>query len=108
AGHPPGSPGSSRTEHHRRGGALLFLMTAERELVGNSAQDGDLAWVRLTVSGQRIVHARGEGPGMADLVREVEGRTLLEAASVPGRRLAADALHDALGPAVRAAPSDSR
>ena len=83
-------------------------MAAERELVGNAAQDGDLAWVRLTVSGQRIEHAAGEGPGMGDLVREVAGRTLFEAASVPGRRLAADALHDALGPAVKAAPSDSR
>jgi tRNA-specific 2-thiouridylase len=83
-------------------------MAAERELVGNAAQDGDLAWVRLIVSGQRIEDAAGEGPGMVDLVRELAGRTLLEAASVPGRRLAADALHDALGPAVRAASSDSR
>ena len=83
-------------------------MAVERELVGNAAQDGDLAWVRLTVSGQRIEHAAGDGPGMGDLVRELLGRTLLEAAAVPGPRLAADALHDALGPAVSAALSESR
>jgi len=77
-------------------------MAAERELVGNAAQDGDLAWVRLTVSGQRIERAVGEGAGMADLAREIQGRTLLDAASIPGSRLAADALHDALGPAVSA------
>ena len=45
---------------------------------------------------------------MAELLREVEGRTLLDAASVPGERLAADALHDALGPVVRAAPDEGR
>jgi len=45
---------------------------------------------------------------MAALVREVEGRTLLDAASAPGERLAADALHDALGPAVAAPPSFGR
>jgi tRNA-uridine 2-sulfurtransferase len=83
-------------------------MAAERELVGNAAQGGDLAWVRLTVSGQRIERAVGEGAGMADLAREIQGRTLLDAASIPGSRLAADALHDALGPAVSAVPSDAR
>jgi len=83
-------------------------MTAMRELVGNAARDGDLAWVRLTVSGQRIERAAGEGPGMAGLLREVEGRTLLEAASVPGERLAADALHDALGPVAAAVPDEGR
>ena len=83
-------------------------MAMTRELVGNAARDGDLAWVRLTVFGQRIDRAAGEGPGLAGLLREVEGRTLLDAASVPGERLATDALHDALGPAVSAAPSDER
>jgi tRNA-uridine 2-sulfurtransferase len=83
-------------------------MTMTRELVGNAVRDGDLAWVRLTVSGQLIERAGGEGPGLAGLLREVEGRTLLDAASIPGERLAADALHDALGPAVSAAPSDAR
>ena len=83
-------------------------MRAHRDLVGNAARDGDLAWVRLTVSGQRIESARGEGPGVCDLLREIEGRTLLDAASVPGERLAADALHDALGPAVAAPPRKER
>jgi tRNA-specific 2-thiouridylase len=83
-------------------------MPAHRELVGNAARDGDLAWVRLTVSGQRIEGAHGEGPGVGELLREVEGQTLLAAASVPGGRLAADALHDALGPAVAAAPREER
>jgi tRNA-specific 2-thiouridylase len=83
-------------------------MSADCELVGNAARDGDLAWVRLTVSGQRIESAHGEGAGVGELLREVEGRTFLEAASVPGERLAADALHDALGPAVAAAPRAER
>ncbi len=83
-------------------------MPANRELVGNAARDGDLAWVRLTVSGQRIESAHGEGLGVGELLREVEGRTLLDAASVPGERLAADALHDALGPAVAAGPREER
>jgi tRNA-specific 2-thiouridylase len=83
-------------------------MSAERELVGNAARNGDLAWVRLVVRGQRIEGATGEGTGVRALLSEVEGGTLLEAASVPGERLAADALHDALGPAVAAARRDER
>ena len=83
-------------------------MAATRELVGNAVRDGDLAWVRLTVSGQRIDRAAGEGPGVAGLLREIEGRTLLDAASVRGERLAADALHDALGPVVAMTPSEGR
>jgi tRNA-specific 2-thiouridylase len=83
-------------------------MSADRELVGNAARDGDLAWVRLIVSGQRIESAFGEGTGVGELLREVEGRTLLDAASVPGERLAGDALHDALGPAVASAPREER
>jgi tRNA-uridine 2-sulfurtransferase len=83
-------------------------MTSTRELVGNAALDGDLAWVRLTVSGQRIETAAGEGAGMAELLRLVEGRTLMEAAAVPALRLAGDALHDALGPAVAAPRHEER
>src|SRR6187551_372158 len=83
-------------------------MAATRELVGNAARDGDLAWVRLSVRGQRIEGATGEGTGMDELLRDLEGRTLLEAATVPGERLAADALHDALGPAVTAGPREER
>jgi tRNA-specific 2-thiouridylase len=83
-------------------------MTVTRELIGNAAQDGDLAWVRLAVYGQRIMSARGEGPGVAGLCRAVEGLPLLEAAAVPGGRLAADALHDAIGGAVAAQDNPAR
>jgi len=83
-------------------------MGSMRELIGNAAQDGDLAWVRLAVSGQRIVRAAGEGEGIDVLCRETVGLTLLEAAAVRGEHLAADALHDALGPAVAAAPREER
>jgi len=77
-------------------------------LIGNSAECGDLAWVELTLERDRIVGARGEGAGVAGLCRAVRGLTTLEAAGVPGERLALDALHDALGPAVTAAPDESR
>jgi tRNA-uridine 2-sulfurtransferase len=83
-------------------------MGSMRELIGNAARDGDLAWVRLAVSGQRIVRAGGEGEGIDVLCRETVGLTLLEAAAVRGERLATDALHDALGPAVAAAPREER
>ncbi|HVD66915.1 MAG TPA: tRNA 2-thiouridine(34) synthase MnmA [Gaiellaceae bacterium] len=83
-------------------------MAATRELIGNAAREGDLAWVRLDVRGQRIDRAAGEGEGTAELCRAVEGLSLLEAAAVPGPRLAADALHDALGPAVAARPRADR
>jgi tRNA-uridine 2-sulfurtransferase len=77
-------------------------------LVGNSAADGDLAWIRLTVQGNRIAAAVGDGPGVADVCRAVRGLTTLDAAAVPGHSLAADALHDALGPAIRAVPDPAR
>ena len=73
------------------------------ELVGDAGNGEDWAWLRLTVSAQRIVDASGAGPGTAELARAVRGLTLLEAAAVPGERLAADALAGALGPAARAA-----
>ena len=72
------------------------------DLIGNSAENGDLAWVRLVVDRMRIVEADGDGPGVAPLCRSVRGLPTLEAAGVPGERLALDALHDALGPAVTA------
>jgi tRNA-specific 2-thiouridylase len=78
------------------------------ELIGNSARDGDLAWVRLETDGERIAAAAGDGPGVAELCRLVRGLPALEAAAVPGEELALDALHDALGSAVRAAPSEAR
>ena len=63
------------------------------EVVGDSARGGELAFVRLTVDGDRIVDA--DAPGLA---RPLAGLTLLEAAAVPGETLAADALANALGP----------
>ena len=68
-----------------------------RELIGDSARGADFALVRLRVDGDRIVDA--DADGLADSLR---GLTLLEAAAVPGETLAADALANALGAAVRA------
>jgi tRNA-specific 2-thiouridylase len=73
------------------------------ELVGDSSRSGEWALVRLTVRGDVIVGA--DAPG---LERPLVGLTLLEAAAVPGETLAVDALANAIGPAVRAAPSDGR
>jgi len=81
---------------------------ADAELIGNAVRDRDLAWVAVTTARGRIVAARGDGPGTAELCRSVRGLTLLEAAAVPGRPLALDALHDAIGPAVRARPTAGR
>ena len=73
------------------------------EVVGDSSRDGRWALVRLTLDGDRIVSAEGEG-----LERPLEGLTLLEAASVGGDELAVDALANALGPVFRAAPNEGR
>jgi tRNA-specific 2-thiouridylase len=73
------------------------------ELVGDSSRDGEWALVRLSVDRGRIV--AGDAPGLA---RPLEGLTLLEAAAVPGETLAADALANAIGPHVRAAPGAAR
>lgn len=78
------------------------------ELIGNAARDGDLAWITLRTERGRVVAARGDGPGAAELCGSLHGLRLLEAAAVPGEPLALDALHDALGPAVGAAPDASR
>ncbi|HEV3407807.1 MAG TPA: tRNA 2-thiouridine(34) synthase MnmA [Gaiellaceae bacterium] len=78
------------------------------ELIGNSAHGGDLAWVRVGVEAGRVVEASGDGPGVASLCRSVLGLRTLEAAAVPGERLALDALHDALGPAIAAERSPGR
>jgi tRNA-uridine 2-sulfurtransferase len=77
-------------------------------LIGNSAECGDLAWIELALERNRIAVARGEGTGVAALCRAVRGLTTLEAAGVRGERLAVDALHDALGPAVAGAPAEGR
>jgi tRNA-specific 2-thiouridylase len=78
------------------------------ESVGNAARDGELAWVRVVVGDGRIVDATGDGPGVRSLARAVRGLPLLEAAAVAGEPLATDALHDALGPVVRADPLPGR
>jgi tRNA-specific 2-thiouridylase len=78
------------------------------ELIGDAARGEEWASLRLSVSDHLIVDASGAGPGASDLARAVRGVTLLEAAAVPGEELAVDALADALGPAVRAAPDARR
>ena len=78
------------------------------ELVGNAGRDGDLAWIRLTVDGGRIAEARGDGPGVRELCRALPRLSTLAAGAVSGERLAVDALHDALGPAVEASPESGR
>ena len=78
------------------------------ELIGNSGRDGEIAWIRLGLDNGRIVAARGDGPGVGELCGSIRGLMTLEAAAVPGAPLAADALHDALGPAIAARPDESR
>jgi tRNA-uridine 2-sulfurtransferase len=78
------------------------------ELIGNSVRGEDVAWVRLAVEDGRVVSAGGEGPGVGELCRTVTRLPLLEAAAVPGGHLAADALHDAIGPALRAPAAEDR
>jgi tRNA-uridine 2-sulfurtransferase len=73
------------------------------EVVGDSSRDSQVALVRLVVDGDRIVDADAEG-----LERPLAGLTLLEAASVPGETLAADALANALGQVFRAEPDPDR
>jgi tRNA-specific 2-thiouridylase len=78
------------------------------ELAGDASRDGDWAWVRLEVVAGRIVDARGEGPGVPSLCRLARGRTLLEAAAIPGDALATDALATAIGPHVTAELDERR
>ena len=78
------------------------------ELIGDSSREGDFAWIALCVDDGRITHARGEGSGVRELCRAVSGLSLLDAGGIPGSRLAVDALHNALGGAVRAAPTPGR
>jgi tRNA-specific 2-thiouridylase len=73
------------------------------EVVGDSSRDGEVALVRLTVEGDRIVDSDAES-----LERPLAGLTLLEAAAVPGETLAADALANALGQVFRAEPDPAR
>ncbi len=73
------------------------------EVVGDSARGDELAFVRLTVDGDRIADA--DAPGLA---RPLTGLTLLEAAAVPGETLAADALANALAQVFTAEPDPDR
>jgi tRNA-specific 2-thiouridylase len=77
-------------------------------LIGNSARDGDIAWLTLEAEGERIRSAAGEGAGVAELCRSLRGATMLEAAAMPGEVVAVDALHDALGAGMRASPTEGR
>ncbi len=73
------------------------------EFFGDSTRGGEWAAVRLEVNRQRIVAA--DAPG---LERDLVGLTLLEAAAVGGETLAADALANAIGPAIRARANPER
>jgi tRNA-uridine 2-sulfurtransferase len=73
------------------------------ELFGDSARGAEWAAVRLRVERGRIVDADADG-----LHAGLRGLTLLEAAAVGGETLPADALANALGPAVAAAPDPTR
>ncbi|NUR76553.1 MAG: tRNA 2-thiouridine(34) synthase MnmA [Thermoleophilia bacterium] len=73
------------------------------ELIGDSARGDEFALVRLRVDGDRIVDA--DAPGLAV---DLRGLTLLEAAAIGGEVLPVDALANAIGPALRAAPDVRR
>jgi tRNA-uridine 2-sulfurtransferase len=74
-----------------------------KELFGDSTRGGEWAAVRLRVEGQRIVEA--DAPGVD---HELVGLSLLEAAAVGGETLAVDALANAIGSEVAAAPDPAR
>jgi tRNA-uridine 2-sulfurtransferase len=74
-----------------------------KELFGDSTRGGEWAAVRLWVDRQRIVEA--DAPGVD---RELVGLSLLEAAATGGETLAVDALANAIGPEVAAAPDPGR
>jgi tRNA-specific 2-thiouridylase len=73
------------------------------ELLGDSARGLDWAFVRLRVDRGRIVEADADG-----LAADLRGLTLLEAAAVGGETLPVDALANAIGPVLRAAPDPGR
>ena len=73
------------------------------EVTGDATRGDEWAYVRLVVDGDKIVEADADG-----LERSLVGLTLLEAAAVPGERLAADALANAIGPIFRAVPEPAR
>ena len=63
------------------------------EVAGDATRGDDWACVRLVLDGDRIADADADG-----LDASLVGLTLLEAAAVPGERLAVDALANAIGP----------
>src|SRR6202050_1047062 len=73
------------------------------EFYGDSSRDGEWAAVLLDVDGQLIRRADARS-----LERDLVGLTLLEAAAVGGETLAVDALANAIGASIRAAPDPSR
>jgi tRNA-specific 2-thiouridylase len=73
------------------------------ELFGDSARGEDWAAVRLRVADGRIVEADASG-----LEHDLVGLSLLEAAQVGGETLPADALANAIGPAIRATRDEQR
>jgi tRNA-specific 2-thiouridylase len=73
------------------------------EVSGDASRNGDWAYVRLLIDGDRIVEAEAEG-----LDRSLLGLTLLEAAVVTGDPLATDALANAIGPVFRASADRDR
>ncbi len=83
-------------------------MTGVVELVGDAGEGGEWVWLRVELDRGRITGASGAGPGVPELCREIRGLTLLQAAAVPGERLAADALAAAIGPAVVGEPDPDR
>jgi tRNA-uridine 2-sulfurtransferase len=85
----------------RRSGRYRGSMPVE--FIGDSARGDAYVAVRLVVDGDLIVEA--DAPGME---RSLVGRTLLEAAAVPGETLAADAVANAIGGVFRAEPRAGR
>jgi tRNA-specific 2-thiouridylase len=73
------------------------------ESFGDASRGSEWTCVRLRIEGERIVDADADG-----LEASLRGLTLLEAAAVPGERLAVDALASALGPVFRAPRARSR
>jgi tRNA-specific 2-thiouridylase len=73
------------------------------EATGDSARGDAYAYARLVVDGERLVEA--DAPGVE---RPLAGRTVLEAAAVPGDTLAADAVANALAGVFRAASRPGR
>jgi tRNA-specific 2-thiouridylase len=73
------------------------------EVAGDATRGDEWACVRLVLDGDRIVDADADG-----LDESLVGLTLVEAAAVPGHRLVADALANAIGPIFRADPDPGR